>query len=155
MAPPEQHDLTMIRDFAAPQTMVWQAWTDPAHFARWWGPSGVTSADAEIDLRPGGSWRAVMHSVSGSDFASHGTFQVVEPESRLVTTFTWEWDAGTEMELTVELETLADVTRMTFTHRGLGSVEDRDGHHFGWVESFDKLARMLTPHRAAEVVGAA
>ena len=96
-----------------------------------------------------------MHSVSGSDFASHGTFQVVEPESRLVTTFTWEWDAGTEMELTVELETLADVSRMTFTHRGLGSVEDRDGHHFGWVESFDKLAPMLTPHRAAEVVGAA
>ena len=141
------HALTLTRDFAAPQSLVWQAWTSPEHFVRWWGPSGVTSADAEIDLRPGGTWQAVMHSMSGCDFASHGTFLEVSPESRLVTTFTWEWEPEAAMELTIELETMADVTRMTFTHRGLGSADDRDGHHFGWVESFDKLARSLTPVR--------
>lgn len=41
------------RDFAAPVALVWQAWTDPALFARWYGPGAETTV-VNCDLRPGG-----------------------------------------------------------------------------------------------------
>lgn len=41
------------RDFSAPPALVWQAWTDPALFARWYGPGADTKVLA-CDLRPGG-----------------------------------------------------------------------------------------------------
>ena len=31
-------DLTLERVIRAPRAAVWQAWTDPAKFAKWWLP---------------------------------------------------------------------------------------------------------------------
>ena len=47
------------RAFAAPPALVWQAWTDPALFARWYGPGAETRIVA-CDLRPGGQTRLEM-----------------------------------------------------------------------------------------------
>ena len=49
------------RTFDAPATLVWAMWTDPEHFAAWYGPSGVaipvagsTCASADGDVS---AWR--------------------------------------------------------------------------------------------------
>src|ERR1700712_4159472 len=54
---------TITRAFAARREVVFVAWTEPQHFAAWFGGSAVTvPADSvEMDVRPGGTWKATMH----------------------------------------------------------------------------------------------
>jgi uncharacterized protein YndB with AHSA1/START domain len=63
---------------------VFRAWTDPAQVSVWWGPRGFTTTSHEIDIRPGGRWRFVMHGPDGTDYDNLITFvEIVAPE-RLV-----------------------------------------------------------------------
>ncbi|NJO35786.1 MAG: SRPBCC domain-containing protein [Rhodospirillales bacterium] len=43
------------RTLDAPIALVWQMWTDPVHFAAWYGPTGATIPTARLDVRVGGS----------------------------------------------------------------------------------------------------
>jgi uncharacterized protein YndB with AHSA1/START domain len=54
--PPE---LALTRIVNAPRARVYRAFTDPDHFAAWWGPLGnsLPRDKVEFDLRPGGSLR--------------------------------------------------------------------------------------------------
>jgi uncharacterized protein YndB with AHSA1/START domain len=51
--------LALTRIVNAPRPIVYQAFTDPDHFAAWWGPIGNSLPRDEIafDVRPGGYWR--------------------------------------------------------------------------------------------------
>jgi uncharacterized protein YndB with AHSA1/START domain len=51
--------LTVSRVFDAPRDLVYQAFTDPAQLAAWWGPIGNSLPRDEIDfdIRPGGYQR--------------------------------------------------------------------------------------------------
>ena len=109
--------ITQHRIFDAPQELVWNAWTDPRHVDRWWGPNGFTTTTTEMEVRPGGLWRFTMHGPDGTDWPNLVTFiEVVEPE-RLVydhgdggvsgrpdfhVTVTFTDHAGTRTELTME-----------------------------------------------------
>ena len=53
------------RVFDAPRELVFEAFTDVKHLARWWGPGGFTTTTHAIDVRPGGVWRFVMHGPDG------------------------------------------------------------------------------------------
>jgi len=54
-------EVLITRVFDAPRELVWKAWTDPKDLVHWWGPKGFTNTFQEIDVRPGGVWRFVMH----------------------------------------------------------------------------------------------
>src|SRR3954462_12242463 len=43
------------RTFEAPASLVWRMWTQPEHFAAWYGPNDVTIPVAKMDLRVGGT----------------------------------------------------------------------------------------------------
>ena len=60
------------------------AWTDPARFARWFGPKGWTVERCEVDARPGGSWRAWFKTGKGVTQAEYpaGFFESAERNSR-------------------------------------------------------------------------
>jgi uncharacterized protein YndB with AHSA1/START domain len=51
--------LALTRIFDAPRPLVYQAFTDPEHFAAWWGPIGnsLPRDEMEFDVRPGGHQR--------------------------------------------------------------------------------------------------
>lgn len=68
----------------APCARVYQAFSDPAHLARWWGPNGFSNTFSEFDLRPGGRWRFVMHGPDGSDYPNESLFIEVVPQQRVV-----------------------------------------------------------------------
>jgi len=136
-------DMVITRTFAAPPALVFQAWTDPDRLIHWWATVEMTGAASEIDLRPGGAWRASMRSPEGVDHWAGGTFQDIEPPHRLVMTFAWEAPGASTTVLTVTLEGHVDSTVMTFRHGGLRSQAARDGHAEGWNEIFDKLDEYL------------
>ena len=50
----ELSELVITRTFDAPVPLVWEAWTDPQRFAKWWAP-GVKFNIAKFELRPGGA----------------------------------------------------------------------------------------------------
>jgi uncharacterized protein YndB with AHSA1/START domain len=77
-------ELVFKRVFDAPRELVFEAWTDPKHLVHWFGPRGFTSTIQEMDVRPGGVWRLVMHGPDGVDFHNKMVYlEVVKPE-RLV-----------------------------------------------------------------------
>ncbi len=87
-------ELVFTRVFDAPRELVFEAWTDPKHVARWWGPNGFTTTIQEMDVRPGGVWRHVMRGPDGRDYLNKIIFlEVVRPE-RLV--FKHEPEKGSE-----------------------------------------------------------
>lgn len=81
---PSDHEIVSSRVVNFPQAVVFQAWTDPRHLAKWWGPRGFTNTFEEFDLRPGGVWQFVMHGPDGKNYKNKSVFvEIAEPE-RLV-----------------------------------------------------------------------
>ena len=52
-------ELVVTRTFNAPARLVFEAWTQPELFRRWWVPKslGVTLQACEMDVRTGGTYR--------------------------------------------------------------------------------------------------
>jgi uncharacterized protein YndB with AHSA1/START domain len=142
-----ERELHITRDFDAPRALVFRAWTDPAHVARWMGPRGYTAMHLRQDLRPGGAWRTCLRPDDGSrDLWQSGVFhEIMEPE-RLVFTFAWDGEDGSRGHETLVTVTFAEYqgrTRMTFHQARFDSVPNRDGHRGGWSSSFDRLEEFL------------
>ena len=79
-------DLLLERVVDVRPDLVWKAWTTPAIMTRWFTPAPWTTAGIELDLRPGGLFRAVMRSPEGQDFPNDSCILEVTPTSRLVWT---------------------------------------------------------------------
>jgi uncharacterized protein YndB with AHSA1/START domain len=144
-APPgtKTRELTLVRVFDAPRELVFQAWTDPAHFAGWYGPRGFTTPLSKIamDPRPGGAWSACMvRDDDGTECHSHGVYLEFSAPVRLV--FSWTIDGGPEEEslITIDLADLGGKTKMTFTQSGFLTEGDRADVEAGWTETLVKLA---------------
>ena len=52
----------------APPERIFKALTDPAELATWWGPSGFTTPEIELDLSVGGGYRLGMQPPDGELF---------------------------------------------------------------------------------------
>jgi uncharacterized protein YndB with AHSA1/START domain len=142
-------DLVITRVFDAPRELVFQAWVDPAQFARWWGPEGFSAPVAELDAVPGGAWRScIRRAADGLDIWSSGIYREIVPPERLVFTFAWDREGGGRGHETLVTVTFAEQqggkTRMTFRQAVFESVEQRDGHQGGWNSAFDRLAEHVT-----------
>ncbi len=59
---PAERVLVITRIFDAPRELVFEAFTDPEHLMRWWGPQGSTVISCETDPRAGGTWHISMRS---------------------------------------------------------------------------------------------
>lgn len=77
-------EIILTREFNAPRDLVFQAWTDPAHLPHWFGPNGFSLTIYEIDVRPGGMWRYMMHGPDGTDYPNRMVYQEVVRPERLV-----------------------------------------------------------------------
>ena len=82
-------DLLDDREFAVPRELVFEAWTVPEHFARWFGPDGVEVPVCEIDARPGGEIRFHHRFPTGELVSIKGVFDEVVAPARLRFTFTF------------------------------------------------------------------
>lgn len=74
-------EIVMTRVFDAPRELLFAAWIDPRHVARWWGPKGFRNTIHEMDARPGGVWEFVMHGPDGVDYRNRSiVLEIVRPE---------------------------------------------------------------------------
>jgi uncharacterized protein YndB with AHSA1/START domain len=145
-----RRELVITRTFDAPRDVVFAAWTDPNHAREWWGPVNYPARYVEMDARPGGAWRMCLRSTEGKpELWQGGTFREVVPHERLVFTFAWdeEGERGLETLVTVTFAEDGGKTRMTFRQVPFQSVEERDGHRWGWNSTFDRLDWVLQETR--------
>ncbi len=88
-------ELVATRTVNGPARIVFEAWTRPELFKRWWVPksSGLTMLSCEMDVRVGGTYRLVFsHPSSEQPMAFFGRYIEVVPNSRVV----WTNDEGGE-----------------------------------------------------------
>ncbi len=86
----KKQEMTITRVFDAPREQLWQAWTEPEHFAHWFGTPPFTTplSTIRMDVKPGGEWRATMvHESDGTELPFLGEYLEVEKPERLVMTF--------------------------------------------------------------------
>ena len=138
-------DVIVSRQIRAPRALVWQAWTDPGHIVKWWGPHRYTTPHAAIDLRPGGALRLEMRAPDGRVYPIVGTVDEAVAPERLVTTTRLEQDGVVmfEVQQTVTFEDRGDETRVTLRAHVVRALEAAAGAlagmHEGWNQSFDRL----------------
>ena len=72
-------ELVLDRVFAAPPERVWQAWTDPALLARWYGPN-VETVIHRFELEPEGVWLNEMKMSQGASYQKVVFKEVIEPK---------------------------------------------------------------------------
>ncbi|MCU7371200.1 SRPBCC domain-containing protein [Paucibacter sp. O1-1] len=75
----EGRELNISRTLNAPIELVWEAWTNPEHIAKWWGPDGFTNTITTMDMVPGGEWNLVMHGPDGTDYKNKKYIQGNNP----------------------------------------------------------------------------
>ena len=148
-------DLVIERTLDAPTDLIWRMWTEPEHFAAWYGPGGATIPVAEMDVRVGGIRLLCMEMTTPDGTMQMwftGEFLEVIENQRLVYTDSMSDEHGNVMapeqlgmpeghptttEVRVELERLDGGTRMVLTHTGVPA--DSPGAA-GWSMALDKLA---------------
>jgi uncharacterized protein YndB with AHSA1/START domain len=135
-----QPSFSIRRRVHAAPTKVYRAWTDPAQIARWFGPNGADTVEAEADPRVGGRYRVRFRGSDGEQHDVSGVYRDVVPNERLV--FTWAWRTMPEREslVTVALERDGDGTVLTLTQERFFDEGARDRHREGWSEALEKLA---------------
>src|SRR5687767_1287627 len=107
-----ERELVVTRTINGPARIVFEAWTKPELFQRWWVPksAGLTLLSCEADVRTGGKYRLVFRHGTSEPMAFFGRYIEVTPHSRLV----WTNEEGGEdgPVSTVTFEQQGDKTRL-------------------------------------------
>ena len=100
-----EREIVVTRTFNGPARIVFEAWTKPELFKRWWVPksAALKLLSCEMDVRVGGRYRLEFgHEGSKSEF--FGRYIEVTPHSRLVWTNEEGDDGKTITTVTFEEE---------------------------------------------------
>ena len=146
---PSDTEILLVREFAAPRRLVWEAMTKPELVKQWWGPRGSELSVCEIDLRVGGTWRFVSRGDDGVEHPFTGVYKEISPTERIVQTWIYDVAPFNEFE-SVETANLEEVDGRTTlrTHVQHATKEARDGHvnsgmERGAGETMDRLEELL------------
>ena len=141
-------EVAVTRTVNGPARIVFEAWSRPDLFQRWWAPKscGVSLISFEADIRTGGAYRLLMgHPSSQQPMAFFGRYIEVTPHTRLV----WTNDEGGEdgPVTTVNFEEREGATRVV-VHELYPSKEALDGalssgSTSGWGEQFEQLNELI------------
>jgi uncharacterized protein YndB with AHSA1/START domain len=88
-----ERELVVTRTINGPARIVFEAFTKPELFKRWWVPKslpGLSLLSCELDVRVGGTYRLVFSHNGSEPMAFFGRYIEVTPHSRLV----WTNDEG-------------------------------------------------------------
>jgi uncharacterized protein YndB with AHSA1/START domain len=154
----DQH-LVIERTFEAPPALIWKLWTEPQHFAAWYGPGGATIPVAKMDVRVGGARLLCMEMQTPNGAMQMwftGEYVEVVENQRLVYTDSMSDELGnilspvqmgmpeghpTTTEVRVDLTPSGAGTKMVLTHVG---VPPGSPGAVGWTMALDKLASQVS-----------
>lgn len=153
-----QKKIHVEREFSAPLSMVWQAWTDAEILDMWWAPKPWKCETRRMDFRPGGRWHYAMVGPEGERQWCLADYKMVNPEKRYTLSDAFcdeneiaddtkpaaHWDvnfvtAGDETRVVIDVlfdnsQDVADIIKMGF----------REGFTMG-LENLDEY--LATKHR--------
>ena len=122
-------------DIDAPPEAVWDALTDPAQLASWWGSADTyRTLNWQVDLRPGGKWSSDSARVDGTQTGNvHGEYLEVDRPRLLVYTWRASWDDFAETLIRMELTPTSAGTHVKVRHSGFAErTSSGAGHSEGW-----------------------
>lgn len=76
-----RHRITIEREFAARQSMVWDCYTKRDLLDRWFAPKPLTTRTKFMDFRAGGCWHYAMIMPDGTEFWSRLDYETIAPIS--------------------------------------------------------------------------
>lgn len=145
-------EVVVTRTFDAPARLVFEAWSRPELFKKWWVPRsmGMTLRSCDMDVRTGGTYRLVFGDDPENAMAFFGKYLDVVPDKRIVWTNEESGDAGSVTTVTFEerdgktLLVLSELypTKEALDEAGTGAQEML-GETFGQL---DELLAGLSPH---------
>lgn len=99
-----EREVVVTRTFDAPARLVFEAWSRPELFRKWWVPRsmGMTLRSCEMDVRTGGTYRLVFGDDPANTMAFFGRYLEVIPDKRIVWTNEESGDAGSVTTVTFE-----------------------------------------------------
>src|SRR5262245_25327904 len=141
-------ELVVTRTVNGPARIVFEAWTKPELFRRWWVPKslGLSLLSCDMDVRAGGTYRLVFsHPAAPEPMAFFGRYNEVTPHSRLVWTNDEGGEDGAVTTVTFEergAETLVVVRDLYPSKEALDGAID-SGSTGGFSETFEQLDELL------------
>lgn len=143
-------EIVITRVFDAPRELVFKAWTDPKHVAQWWGPNGFTNTIHEMDVRPGGVWRFIMHGPDGVDYPNKIVFiEVVKPERLVYAHGSDKEDDPEQFDVTITFAEQGDKTHLTMRSLFQSAAErDRVVKEHGAIEGGNQTLARFAEHLA-------
>ena len=75
-----EKDVFLTREIDAPRELVWRAFTQAEHLAKWWGPKGCSTRVLQLDLQPGGLFHYAMETPGGNMYGCFVYRDIVAPE---------------------------------------------------------------------------
>jgi uncharacterized protein YndB with AHSA1/START domain len=140
-----ERELVVTRIFNGPARIVFEAWTQPELFKRWWVPksTGLTLLSCEMDVRVRGGYRLVF-AAKPEPIAFFGKYLEVTPHSRLswsndespdgvITTVTFEERGGKTQVVVHDLYSSKEALDAAIASESTG----------GFTEQFEQLDELL------------
>ena len=147
-----EREVVVTRTFDAPARLVFEAWSKPELFRKWWVPRsmGMTLRSCEMDVRTGGKYRLVFGDDPANTFAFFGSYLDVVRNKRIVWTNEESGDAGSVTTVTFEErdgKTLLVMSELYPTKEALDAAgtgaQEATQETFGQL---DELLAGLSPH---------
>ena len=143
-----ERELVVTRIFDGTARLVFEAWTRPELFKRWWTPKsvGMTMLSCEMDVRVGGTYRLVFsHPAFEQSMAFFGRYIDVTPPSRLVWTNEEGGEGGAVTTVTFEERGGKTLVVLHDLYPSKEALDDAiaSGSTSGFGEQFEQLDELL------------
>jgi uncharacterized protein YndB with AHSA1/START domain len=146
-------ELVLERIVDAPRERLFDGWTNPKLLPQWFAPAPLITTVHELDVRPGGAFRATMRDPgSGQEYPANGVYLEIVKNERIVTTDAlesgWRPSAKPFMVAVITFED-AGPGKTKYTARARHWTKaDRDAHekmgfHEGWSQCLDQLVALV------------
>jgi uncharacterized protein YndB with AHSA1/START domain len=133
------------RTFNASAEEVFDAWTDPEVLRRWFHCAfDWTTPEVEVDLRVGGTIRAVMRRPDGHEVDAHGTFTLIERPHRLTMIWVFGDEPSNEQLLDLSFSQSGSSTTVVLINSRISTDQRRDDQATGWHGCLSELERLLS-----------
>jgi uncharacterized protein YndB with AHSA1/START domain len=140
-----ERELVITRTFNGPARLVFEAWTKPELFKRWWVPkaSGLSLLSCEMDVRVGGGYRLAFGNDPSKPMEFFGRYIEVTPHSRLVWTNDEGGDGGAVTTVTFEEKGGKTLLAMHERYPTKEALDAALGSYDGMPETFEQLDELL------------
>lgn len=141
--------LVVVREFQAPQDLVFKVVSTNEHIKQWYCPTGMEVAFIEGDVQVGATYRLGMKKIGSESpiMELTGEYTEIDPPNAIKYTQGYKMpDGSIGMQTLVEIdvEQQGEKTILVLQQSGFTDAKSRDGAmKGGWPTALEKLAQLV------------